>query len=268
MTFDLSQPYNTYRILAVDLETSGKEPDVCEPIEVAVTLFEPTGNIAGRYSSLLRTREPISDEITQLTGITNEMLQGQPSLEEVGVHIAELAKDAVPLSHNRRFDRNVLQRHLVGEGIPLFDPQMPWLCSLAMLRHAEPYASGKGRYRLANACKRRGINVVGAHRAEADTIMAAKLFFALMAESGKTPTMGDLLASMTKLEVKQDAEHAKFMKECRERDRVIWREYAKAAIGGLCARDQSACLQGPEDCAAAAAQAATELLKLERERFQ
>lgn len=255
MTLDLSQPATSYPILVVDFESSGRDPLTCEPCEVAVARFEG-GNNVGVFSSLLRTNEPMSDDVIAVHGITNEMTKDAPTLGDVAHEILKLADGAVPCSHHRVYDRAVMHRYLSGEGVPVFDPAQQWLCTLVMARHKDRLARGQGRHRLTACCKRRGISAIGSHRALADVVMAGKLFYALLEGVSPVPTMAQLLGSLDKLEHEQQVDHERFRKECREKDRLIWREYAKAIASG------------PTTNAETIASLADALLAIERERFK
>lgn len=50
-------------------------------------------------------------------------------------------------------------------------------------------------------------------------------------------------------------------------DRKAWRQYACAALSGLCAREQSMSRQCTDDCVEEAASAADSALELEKQRF-
>jgi DNA polymerase III epsilon subunit-like protein len=254
MTLDLSTPWHAHKILAVDFEATSADALTCEPVEVACTLFEYPGNIVGRFVSFLRTKEPIPQESTDVHGITTEMVADAPTLGELGPQLAEIAQGAVPMAFNRKYDRTVMHRYLTGAGVPLFDPAQAWLCTAAMAWFKDRYVAGKGRHRLAECCKRRGINIVGAHRAEADTIMAGRLFYALMEAAKRDLSMARLLDSIDEIECDRDADRVKFEKQIREQERVIWREYAR-----VMSRHDLTTTQ--------VAARADEMLQLERERF-
>lgn len=229
MTLDLTKLWSTYPVLSVDFETTSPDPLTCEPVEVAVVRFE-SGAIVARYSTLLRTREPIPAESTAIHGITDEMVAGAPTLEEVSHELVKLSEGAVPLAFNREFDRTIMHRYLSGEGVTLFDPAQPWLCSLSMAWSAD---GGKGRHKLRECCERRGIRIVGAHRAEGDAIAGGTLFFQIMGLAEKA-TMAQLLARVANVEAEREREFAERRRYAREKDRVLWHDYAKAAIEGAC----------------------------------
>ena len=98
--------------LFVDVETTGLDPRRDEIIELAMVPF--TYGLDGRIFSVeepfTALREPsvvISEEITQITGITNEMVAGK------AINPADVAAFAAPaaiiVAHNAAFDRKFLE---------------------------------------------------------------------------------------------------------------------------------------------------------------
>jgi len=63
--------------VAIDLETTGLDPDNNAIIEVAVVTFQG-GEILDEWSSLVNPLEPIPEFITDLTGITQRMVEDAP----------------------------------------------------------------------------------------------------------------------------------------------------------------------------------------------
>jgi DNA polymerase III epsilon subunit-like protein len=260
VTIDITQPWRSVPVLSVDFEASSADPQTCEPVELACVRYEQ-GAIVARYSTLLRTKEPIPEDSTAIHGITNEMVANQPTLEEVAHELVKISDGAVPMAFNSAYDRKVMHRYLSGEGVSLFDPAQAWICTLAMAWHKDRFEPGTGRLKLAACCQRRGINIVGAHRAEADALMSGALFFALMA--GVDTTMEKLLTSVAKLSEEREKDHAAYRKRMREQDRVLWRQYACSAIEGLAASSRDAASALARD----AAEIADGLLDAEKSRW-
>lgn len=254
MTLDLSQPWRSCSYVSVDFEATSPDPLTCEPVEVSCVRFSGEGNIVARFTTLLSTNAPIPAEAQAVHGITDEMIADAPKLEEVAHKILEVAQGAIPLAFNRQYDRTIMHRYLNGEGVPLFDTAQPWVCAYAMAWSADRFAKGSGRHKLGACCERRGIRIVGAHRAEADAIAAGMLFFSIMGGDSKT-TAQQLLAMVDRREAEREQDWADYQKRKNAEDRLIWRDYAKAAI------------TGSPDRAELAGHAATFLLSLERELF-
>lgn len=112
--------------ILIDLETTGLDPARDEIIELGMVKFDyfPDGRIAGLrdvFASFNEPSEPISDEITALTGITNDMVSGH-RIDDAAV--ASFVEDAViVIAHNAGFDRKFAERYW-----PLFEHKA-WGCS-------------------------------------------------------------------------------------------------------------------------------------------
>lgn len=97
------------RMLVLDVETTGKDYRKNKVIELGLTLIEFSsvkgefGRVLERYNGFEDPGEPISEEITQLTGITDEMVAGQHFDDERVAKLISMADLVV--AHNAGFDR-------------------------------------------------------------------------------------------------------------------------------------------------------------------
>ena len=163
-------PWWQLPIVVVDFETTGPDPNTCMPIEVAAVRFRG-GEIMERASSLINPGVPIPAESTAIHGITDEMVADAPT--NIGVTIRSVlgevgADECVPCGYNgQRFDRIVYHRAIGTE-----PGEWPWLDPMVLVK-----AVDRGRARLVDACERRGINVVGAHRAMFDAIATGMVLY-------------------------------------------------------------------------------------------
>ena len=82
MSIDLKRVWNEQPVVVLDFETTGPDPKTCEPLEVAAARFEG-GRCVAEYQTLLSPVEPIPPEATAIHGITDEMVDGQPTLADV-----------------------------------------------------------------------------------------------------------------------------------------------------------------------------------------
>lgn len=83
----------------IDLETTSKYPDRAEIIEMAAIRVR-SGKIVAQYSQLVKPSNPISEVVTQITGITNEMVQHSPSIGIVLKNFINFVGDDIILGHN------------------------------------------------------------------------------------------------------------------------------------------------------------------------
>ena len=100
--------------ILIDVETTGLNTAQDEIIELAMVKFEylPDDRIAkitGVFSSFNEPSNPIPAEITELTGITDEMVSGHRIDPDA---VSAFASDAViVVAHNASFDRKFVERY-------------------------------------------------------------------------------------------------------------------------------------------------------------
>jgi DNA polymerase-3 subunit epsilon len=185
----LSAPIATAEFLVVDTETNGLAGDDCELTEVGAVLVGG-GELHDRWDSLCRTSAPLRRGVQRLTGITQAMVDGAPSLEDVLPPLGELLHGRVMVAHNAPFDQRVLRQAFGRIGLPWPDP--PVLCTAAMARSMLPLQRRRGLTVLADAL---GIEVQTAHRALADAETCARVLCALFPRMcANAATIGDAVA--------------------------------------------------------------------------
>ena len=185
----LEQPIATAEFLAVDTETNGLAGDACELTEVGAVLIGG-GELHDRWSSLVRTSAPLRRGIQRFTGITQAMVDGAPSLEDVLPELGERLRGRVLVAHNAPFDRRVLRQAF--ERIGLEWPAPPVLCTAALARSLLPLQRRRGLGALADAL---GIEVELAHRALADAETCGRVLCALFPRlCANAVTVADALA--------------------------------------------------------------------------
>lgn len=93
----------------LDIETTGLSPENDEIIEIAV-LIANEAEVKLTWSALIKTEVTVPAKITELTGITSEMLFN--SNVDIGCalkHLAEIIKDRTVVCYNKKFDVNFLR---------------------------------------------------------------------------------------------------------------------------------------------------------------
>jgi DNA polymerase III subunit epsilon len=154
------------RVLAkgviVDTETTGLNQDTDKIMEIGLVVFEynpETGQayrVLDSFGALEDPGIPISPEITEITGITNEMVAGQ-RIDDA--QVAELVAGAsIVIAHNAKFDRPFLEQRF-----PVFE-DLPWGCSFAQV---DWDGEGLGARKLDYIAFQFGF-FFDAHRAETD----------------------------------------------------------------------------------------------------
>ena len=160
----------SHPIAVIDFETTGISPGQgARATEVAIVLLEG-GVVVDRFQSLMKTGAWIPPFITQLTGITNAMVNAAPAAAEVMAQAARFVGNAPMVAHNASFDSKFWQAELALAGVPA--PQ-PFACTVLLSRRLYPQAPS---HKLGVLVDYHGLPRTGqAHRALADAEMAAAL---------------------------------------------------------------------------------------------
>ena len=94
---------NTFAV--VDLETTGNSANKGDRIiEIAIVIYRD-GEVIKQYSQLVNPNQHISRFISYLTGITNDMVTGQPVFAELAHEIHQHFEDVYFVAHNVPFDQ-------------------------------------------------------------------------------------------------------------------------------------------------------------------
>jgi DNA polymerase-3 subunit epsilon/ATP-dependent DNA helicase DinG len=96
-------------LIALDLETTGLDPSRDAVIEIGVVRFRGS-RVEQEWSTLVNPGQPLSPLITQITGITDDMLAGAPRITQVLPDLEALVGDLPILGHNVQFDLDFLRR--------------------------------------------------------------------------------------------------------------------------------------------------------------
>lgn len=153
-----------------DTETTGLNPKEHTLIEIAAVKMQGS-EILEEWTELIDPETPISAKISELTHITNEMVQGKRKLAQVLPDFRNFVGDAVLVAHNADFDLGFLRACANRIGME------PWenlvLDTLPLARKLYPT---ERNYRLGTLAKKFSVDLLNAHRALDDTVALAKVF--------------------------------------------------------------------------------------------
>ncbi|GAA2002529.1 hypothetical protein GCM10009838_80580 [Catenulispora subtropica] len=152
----------------VDVETSGFHPPVAEIVEIAIVHVDRTGQVTGRWDSLIRPEDGVG--ATRVHGITRDMVLRAPRFEDVGRELHGLLAGRVVAAHNLAFDAKFLVSHFARMGLD--SPEIAGgVCTLRASQLLLPGPS----YKLADCCETVGIELTDAHSALGDALATARL---------------------------------------------------------------------------------------------
>ncbi len=152
----------------VDIETTGSKPNVANIIEIGAIKVK-NNEIIDRFESLVYAKE-VPEEITDLTGISAEMLSDAPSEKKVLKDFRAFLGDSVFVAHNVAFDYGFISARLESHGD--FGLLNPRICSVEFAQKTilSP------RYSLAFLNEFLGINAPVSHRAYHDAYACKEVF--------------------------------------------------------------------------------------------
>lgn len=172
---DIELSEATYVIF--DVETTGLSAIYDQIIELAgVKMYK--GNVIEEFQEFIDPGRRLSDFTTQLTGITDDMLAGSKSVEEVLQLFADFTQDTILVAHNAPFDMGFLNRHY--EKYHIDHDQCPVIDTLAFSRFLHPHFNS---HRLNTLAKRYDISLEQHHRAIYDAETTGHLLYRFLKEA-------------------------------------------------------------------------------------
>jgi DNA polymerase-3 subunit epsilon len=180
------------RFAIIDIETTGGRAIRDKITEIAIVIHDGH-EIIDKFETLLNPECPIPYGITELTGITNDMVAGAPRFFEVAKQIVQLTEGAIFVAHNVRFDYSFVQEEFRRLGYTYVRKQ---LCTVRLARQAFP---GLRSYSLDSMIHHFNLTVGERHRAMGDTVATVALFEKILA----TEKTDDKIRKMVNLGVKE-----------------------------------------------------------------
>lgn len=168
-------------IVMLDFETTGLSPAMGERITEVAALRIVDGRVTERYVSLVNCGVRIPAFITGLTGISQQMVDRAPPVDQVVPALLEFIGSDVLAAHNASFDEKFLLAE--SERLGLVPAHSALLCSLKLSRRVFP---GLPSYKLGTLSSQLGIRFrSAAHRAESDAEVAAEVLLHIGGHLGK-----------------------------------------------------------------------------------
>lgn len=180
----------------VDIETTGFDPMFDEIIEVAGIKYRGRNEV-GRFQSIVKPDDGISDYITALTGITNEMVADAPGIEDVLPRFLEFIGEDIVVGHNVHFDVNFIYDYAEDFELKPFSNNL--VDTLRLSRRLYPELQS---HKLSALAAHFGVEPDGEHRALADCVTTQKCLSAMeiyAAQNGGIPESAeDLYRKLSK----------------------------------------------------------------------
>ena len=103
--------------VAFDLETTGLSSRDDRIIEIGAVILKD-GQEIDRFQTFVDPERQLERKIVELTGITDEMLQGAPKIQEILPKFLEFVGDRVLVAHNSDFDTGFIRAECQRQGLP------------------------------------------------------------------------------------------------------------------------------------------------------
>lgn len=153
----------------VDLETTGFLNEADKIIEVGI-LKVKNGEIIETFNSLVNPGIAVNDDVTRVTGITNNDLIDAPRFKDIKDKVYSLVHGTTFFAHNAQFDYGFLELEFLRHEIPFSAPQV---CTVKLSQFLYPAYQ---RHNLDAISARFGISVEKRHRAFDDAKVIWEFF--------------------------------------------------------------------------------------------
>ncbi len=172
--------------VALDLETTGLDPEADEIIEVAAVRFDASG-VLDRYHSLVNPGRRLEYRISLLTGIDPADLRSAPHFGSIAPEVERFIGLDPVVGQNPMFDVTFLAR----KGVQVFGPAYDTFELASIL------LGDLREHSLGVIADHLGIKFANRHRAMADADAAREVFVVLRARLASSPP--DLLAEAERI---------------------------------------------------------------------
>jgi len=164
----------------LDLETTGGKASGDRITEVAlIEVFD--GEVIDQYQSLVNPETSISQFITNLTGIDDEMVADAPVFADIAEDLLSKLLGKTLVAHNVRFDHSFLKNEFRRIGL---DYRTKVLCTVKLSRMLMPELV---KHSLDNLIHVHGLFVESRHRAMGDTDLLIQLMSKWVKHFGVEP---------------------------------------------------------------------------------
>lgn len=156
-----------------DIETTGLSSKLDKITEIGAVKISD-GKIIDQFSSLINPHIPIPEKITELTGITDEMVKDAPSINEVLPKFLSFIENKPIVAHNASFDVGFIRENANKLGLALSNP------AIDTLKLARVLLKNLKKHKLDIIAKELDIKLDNHHRAVDDAKATAEIFINFM----------------------------------------------------------------------------------------
>lgn len=169
--FNPEKDYNEFIIF--DIETTGLSA-INDGITEIGAIKVKDGRVIDTYSQLVNPEKEISEFITNLTGITNDMVADKPKIKDVIGDFKEFISGGVLVAHNASFDIGFIREKMRINNLELNNPILD---TLGLARAVFPDLKN---HKLDNLAKHLDVNLDNHHRAVDDAKATKDIFLKIL----------------------------------------------------------------------------------------
>lgn len=163
------------RFSIIDIETTGGMYRRDKITEIAIAIHDGT-RVIDKWETLINPERSIPNNITMITGITNDMVATAPKFYEVAKQVVEFTEGCIFVAHNVRFDYSFIREEFKRLGFTYTRKQ---LCTVRLSRQVFPEI---GKYSLGSLIRHFNISVNDRHRAMEDVLATVQVFDAILSK--------------------------------------------------------------------------------------
>ena len=188
---DRDSPIARLAFTVFDTETTGLDPAGGDEIISIGAVRILNGRVLRHetFDQLVDPRRPVSQESEAIHGISDDVLVGQPRVEEVLQRFDAFREDTILVGHNVAFDLKFMALKAPTAGVAFDGPVLDTLLMAELLYSDEQAHSLDALARLL------GVEVTGRHTSLGDALVTADVFLALaeILRDRGIGTLGELL---------------------------------------------------------------------------
>ncbi len=194
--FNYSEKYN-YNLskdsfIIFDIETTGLSTASCGITQIGAVVY-CNGEVQEEFETYVNPAMPIPQSITELTGITDDMVKAAPSERDAVEAFLKFANGRLLIAHNASFDIGFIRKVANLNGLEF---ENPYLDTVSLSRYINPELS---RHKLNLLAEYYKLGDFDHHRATDDTKMLAAIFGCMVEKLRKQGvyTIGEMLDAMS-----------------------------------------------------------------------
>lgn len=155
--------------VSLDLETTGFNPKYAKIIEIGAIRIDDE-KIVESFSALVNPKTPIPKKITEITGITDEMVRDEPTIDIIFPKFLVFLKNSPIVAHNSSFDMGFIKQTAERFNVCINNPVVD---TLQMSRIMFPYLDN---HKLNTVSTYLQVTLENHHRSMSDSAAAAEIY--------------------------------------------------------------------------------------------